>query len=216
VADLIDYYSARAAEYEQVYAKTERQDDLRRLHALVPAHFAGRTVLEVACGTGYWTRDLATRVGSITACDLSPEVLALARARQPAGKSVQFVLADAFELDGVPGSFDAAFVGFWLSHVPRNDVRRFLEGLHRRLSSGSQVMILDNRYVAGSNWPLTRTDAAGNTYQRRQLNDGTEYEVLKNFPSAADVQDAIEAAGGEGSSVRELTYYWYATYQVAP
>src|SRR5687768_2207006 len=97
--DLVTYYSARAAEYEKVYDKPERQEDLRRLHEIVPAHFAGRHVLEVACGTGYWTRLIAPRAGSVTACDFSPEVLELARARQPAADRVAFVTADAFALD---------------------------------------------------------------------------------------------------------------------
>lgn len=213
--DLLDYYSARAHEYEQVYAKPERQDDLRHLHELVPAFAAGRRVLEVACGTGYWTRDLATRAASVTASDLSPEVLALARARQPAGDPVQFVRADAYALGEVAGAFDAAFVGFWVSHVLRRDLRRFLDGLHRRLSPGSLAMLIDSRYVEGSNWPVTRTDREGNTYQRRRLNDGTLHEVLKNFLTPAEVRDAIAAAGGSRPAVHELTYYWYATYEVA-
>jgi len=214
MSDLLRYYSARADEYEQVYAKPERQDDLQRLHELVPAYFSGRHVLEVACGTGYWTRLLATRAASVTACDLSPDVLALARARQSAADRVQFLRADAFALDVVPGAFDAAFAGFWLPHVLRRDGPRFLDGLHRRLPRGSLVLFVDNRYVAGSNRPITRTDAEGNTYQRRRLNDGTEYEVLKNFPSPAELRDVVQPSGGGQPEVHELTYYWYAAYEV--
>lgn len=50
---LLEYYRRRAAEYEKVYDKPERQADLRRLRAVVPAYFSQRRVLEVACGTGY-------------------------------------------------------------------------------------------------------------------------------------------------------------------
>ena len=52
MTDLLGYYAARAAEYEKVYDKPERRDDLERLHEIVPAYFDGRRVLEVACGTG--------------------------------------------------------------------------------------------------------------------------------------------------------------------
>ena len=213
MSDLLDYYSARAAEYEQVYAKPERQDDLRRLHELVPAYFAGRRVLEVACGTGYWTRLIAPLALSVTASDLSPDVLTLARARQTQVPSVQFFHADAYALDQVSGTFDAGFAGFWLSHVLRRDVHHFLDGFHRRLARGSRVMLLDNRYVEGSNFPVTRVDTEGNTYQRRQLRDGTEHEVLKNFLSADELRAVIRATGGIDPEVRQLTYYWDATYR---
>ena len=213
-SDLLAYYRARANEYEKVYEKPERLSDLRQLHDLVPEWAAGRRVLEVACGTGYWTRRIAPRAATITGCDLEPEVLKLARARQPAATPAQFVAGDAFALDRVPGEFDAGFVGFWWSHMLRADTGRFLAGLHARLSPGSRVLIVDNRYVEGSNWPITRTDPRGNTYQHRVLENGAEYEVLKNFPSPAELRDAIASAGGTAAAVHELKYYWYATYEI--
>src|SRR5205823_3958033 len=102
-----------------------------------------------------------------------------------------FVIADAFALDQVPGTFDAAFVGFWWSHVLKRDLSRFLAGLHRRLAPGSVVVVLDNRFVEGSNQPITRTDAAANTYQLRQLERGTEHEIVKNFPSRDEIRAAM-------------------------
>lgn len=211
--DLVSYYRARANEYEKVYTKPERQADLSELHASVPEWFAGRHVLDVACGTGYWTRRIAARATAITACDLAPETLDIARARQPATAPASFVVADAFALSDIPGACDASFVGFFWSHILRLDIARFLTGLHRRLPRRSRIMILDNRYVAGSNWPVTQTDADGNTYQRRLLDDGTEYCVLKNFPTLTDVRDALLAAGAADLAINELSYYWFATYQ---
>lgn len=211
--ELVPYYNARAAEYERVYDKPERQDDLRQLHELIPSLLAGRSVLEVACGTGYWTRRISARAAAITGCDLAGETLTLARALQPAEHAASYVAGDAYALTGVPGCFDAAFVGFWWSHIRHADLRRFLGGLNARLPVASRVVILDNRYVAGSNWPVTRTDEDGNTYQQRQLENGTRHEVLKNFPSAAEVLSAIELAGGVNPRVHELQYFWYATYE---
>lgn len=214
-SEILAYYAARANEYEKVYAKPERQADLRDLRQLMPAHFVGRHVLEVACGTGYWTRLIAARAAALTGVDLSPEVLAVARTEQPAATPATFVVADAFALDQVAGTFDAAFVGFWWSHVLRKDLSRFLIGLHRRLAPGSVVVILDNRYVAGSNQPITRTDGAGNTYQLRQLERGTEHEIVKNFPARDEIRAAISAAGGQRISIHELEYFWYAAYALA-
>lgn len=212
---LVDYYRARAREYERVYEKQERQVDLARLHSLVAAAFAGRRVLEVACGTGYWTRRIAPLAAAVTGCDLAPEALELARFHQPATHPATFVLGDAFYLETVAGDFDAGFVGFWWSHVLMAELPRFLRGLHRRLGVGSRVFIVDNRYVAGSNHPITRVDSDGNTYQRRSLADGSAHEVLKNFPSAAAVRAAVRGIGAQELAVHELGYYWYATYEVA-
>ena len=61
------YYAARAREYERIYHKPERQADLARLREAVPAPFTNRTVLEVACGTGYWTQHMARTARSICA-----------------------------------------------------------------------------------------------------------------------------------------------------
>lgn len=214
MSELLGYYAARAAEYEKVYEKPERRGDLERLHESVPAFFEGRRVLEVACGTGYWTRRIAPRVASMTACDLGAEVLKVLRANQPEYPAVTICRGDAWDLASVPGTFDAAFTGFWWSHVLRADLVRFLEGLHARLEPDSRVMHVDNRYVEGSNWPIVRTDAGGNTYQRRRLESGEEHEVLKNFPTAEETRAVIEQAGGGDVTVEELTHYWIATYRV--
>ena len=213
-SDLLAYYAARTNEYEKVYAKPERQADLRDLRERIPAYFVDRSVLEIACGTGYWTRVLATRVRIITAVDASVEALSAARTYQPPAHPATFVVADAFDLSTVPGSFNAAFAGFWWSHVRHTDLPRFLAGLNRRLQPGSPVVVLDNRYVEGSNQPITRTDEEGNTYQHRQLERGTVHEILKNFPAPDAVRAEIEAAGGRRPIVHTLDYYWYATYTV--
>lgn len=144
--------------------------------------------------------------------DLAPEVLDIARSRQPAAGATEFRTGDAFDLASVRGHVDAAFAGFWWSHVSRDDLPRFLAGLHNRLPLGSPVLLLDNRYVDGSSSPITRTDTRGNTYQRRRLENGDEYEVLKNFPTPLAVQAAVVAADGTNPTIVELPYYWYATY----
>lgn len=212
-ADLLAYYAARADEYEKVYEKPERQRDLSRLHAVIPAYFENRRVLEVACGTGYWTRRIAPLVSSMVACDLTRETLAVAQANQPARPNVSFLVADAYDLAAVPGAFDSALAGFWWSHIRHADLGRFLDGLHQRLEPGSLVVFVDNCYVEGSNWPITHTDAEGNTYQRRRLENGAEHDVLKNSPTATQLRDVIERSGGRDLAILELEHYWCATYR---
>jgi ubiquinone/menaquinone biosynthesis C-methylase UbiE len=59
--NLISYYRDRANEYEQIYSKPERQNDLKRIGSILHEEFFGKTVLEIACGTGYWTELFSMR-----------------------------------------------------------------------------------------------------------------------------------------------------------
>lgn len=224
--ELIDYYGRRAAEYERIYERPERRGDLRALAALLADLVAGRDVIEIACGTGYWTHLLAPHARSWLATDAAAEVLAVARAKTYPPGRVAFRTADAYALAALPGRFDAALAGFWWSHVPRPRLAAFLAQLGRRLAPGARVVLFDNRFVAGSSLPIHRRDADGNTYQLRRLDAGTEHEVLKNFPTAAELLAALAAGtvGAAGTAataaaapaVIELRHYWCLTYRTGP
>ena len=211
---LQDYYARRAHQYERIYGKPERQADLASLRESIPAIFDGRDVLEIACGTGYWTQFVATRAASVLATDVNEEVLELARLKPFPRGNVEFACADIYSREDLSRQFDAGLGAFWWSHVPRQGQADFIAHFHRRLQPGAVVVFLDNRYVEGSSTPLTRTDEHGNTYQTRSLDDGSSHEVLKNIP------DEPELAGALGDRARalayvELDYFWYLTYRVA-
>jgi protein-L-isoaspartate O-methyltransferase len=210
MTQLADYYRDRSAEYDAIYAKPERQDDLARLRDVLPPLVADSTVLEIAAGTGYWTRTLSASAAAITATDINRETLNVARTREYGPASVTFQVADAYALHEVPGQFDTAFIGFFWSHVLRADLPRFLDGLHARLGSGARVIILDNRYVPGSSTPISRTGPDGDTFQRRTLHDGRDYEIVKNFPARSQFTADIAAIGAEVEWT-ELPYFWMAT-----
>jgi SAM-dependent methyltransferase len=239
-----EYYRARALEYDQVYDKPERQDDLARLRAwLVPA-LTGRRVLEVAAGTGYWTAVYADLADSVLVTDASTETLAVARGRRAWPGTVRFAQADAFALapvvsgtvvsgtalstaavSGAAGGpaedrgFDAGFAGFFWSHVPVGLLDGFLAGFAGRLHPPATLVFADNRYVAGSNHPVSRRDPDGNTYQQRQLADGSSWEVLKNFPSPAGIRARLAALAGADPdliTVTEYRYYWTAVCTLGP
>jgi ubiquinone/menaquinone biosynthesis C-methylase UbiE len=205
------YYAQRAQVYERVYYKPERQSDLRAMESALAAPFAGRHVLEVACGTGWWTPHGARLAGSWLATDLNPETMAIAQSKaMPA--SVRFTVVDAYTLAGIEQQrFDGAFAGFWWSHVPLARLSAWLALLHSRLQPGARVVLLDNRFVAGSSTAISRRDDKGNTYQRRALDDGSEHEVLKNFPH----RDGAIAAIGERARDpvwTEHVHYWVLSY----
>jgi SAM-dependent methyltransferase len=221
VASMVDYYHRRAAIYERVYHKPERQPDLRTMEAWLPAAFAGRHVLEIAAGTGWWTAHGARDCASWLATDLNDATLAIARAKAlPEGNKVQFARADAYDLAGtLPAGrrFDGAFAGCWWSHVPLAALRPWLRALHACLEPGARIVMLDNSFVQTSNLPITRRDAAGNSYQNRTLDDGSVHEVLKNFPTR---DEAFEAVADGPRAVRDPqwilhTHYWILSYEIA-
>ena len=208
---LESYYAKRAREYEQVYEKPERQQELAWLRERVPRLYAGRTVLEVACGTGYWTQYLAPAARRVHACDINEPVLEIAREKRIANAT--FFKADAVSLEGVPPGCDAAFAGFWWSHVKKSGIARFVDNLANRLEPGSLVGILDNSFAAGSSTPLSRTDAEGNTYQLRKLNSGEMQEVIKNFPTASELTEAVRPFARE-AHLESLHYYWVLVFKL--
>ena len=214
-AALRAYYAKRASEYESIYAKPERQADLALLSREVPELLAGQDVLEIACGTGWWTQFIAPRARALTALDASDEVLAIA-ATKPGVQGVRFVRGDAYDPGAALGRvqpFGAALAAFWWSHVPRSRVAEFLAGLRGVLAPGSPVVLLDNRYVPGSSTPIAGTDGEGNTWQSRKLADGTTYRVLKNFPDRAGLARDLEEPAGD-LTWRETRYFWLATFSM--
>lgn len=106
-----DYYASRAPEYDRVYLKPERQADLDAIRRWLPPLFAGKSVLEVACGTGYWTQYLAPVASGLLAVDASLETLEIARTRVRPG-DVEFVVGDAYRLPAAAHGFESAFGGF--------------------------------------------------------------------------------------------------------
>jgi len=212
--DMLAYYRQRAAYYERVYHKPERQADLRAMEAWLPGQFSGRRVLELACGTGWWTPHGAREAAHWRATDLSGETLAVARSK-PLPACVQLAEMDAYALDGLDGArFDGAFAGCWWSHVPLGRLAGWLQALHQHLLPGARVVMLDNRFVPGSSTPLSRRDEDGNTYQQRLLDDGSVHEVLKNFPSA---DEAFAQLGPRARNPQWMahTHYWVLTYTLA-
>ena len=74
-----------------------------------------------------------------------------------------------------------------------------------------RVVFFDNVYVAGSSTPLSRTDAYGNTYQLRRLDNGSTHEVLKNFPTEPELRDTVAGLADEVHA-EFLRYYWILSY----
>jgi demethylmenaquinone methyltransferase/2-methoxy-6-polyprenyl-1,4-benzoquinol methylase len=184
------YYRARAREYDQWWERKGRFDrgaeanarwfeeaaELRR--ALDRFDPAG-TVLELACGTGIWTRELTRRATRLVAVDASAEMLEINRRCADAG-AVEYVQADLFEWQPPAGAFDVCFFGFWLSHVPETRFARFWETVGTALRPGGRVFFLDSDRTDRSTAVDHVLPHDGETMLRK-LDDGREFRIVKRF-----------------------------------
>lgn len=209
------YYASRAPYYDAVYERPERQADLAWMRQRLEHQMADQCVLEVACGTGYWTQFVAPVCKALCAIDATPEPLALARMRS-AVNGVEFVLADAYSLPSNLGKFTAAFAGLWLSHVPIARRAMFLKNLHSSLEPGARVVFFDNSEVQCRDFPVVERDAEGNTFQQRELRDGTRHQVLKNFPNEAELVAMIAGFGASPHFQKLDNFWWFEYLAVGP
>ncbi len=213
-SELAAYYAERANEYDAIYFKPERQNELALLATQMAGLLEDRQVIEIACGTGYWTQFIAPKSNHITATDYNVEVLDIARKRLESHNNVSILKADAFKLNNVPDNFNGAVAAFWWSHLSKEQLREFLSVLHSKLVPGSLVVIADNNYVEGSNTPISRSDRDGNTYQIRQLSDGSKHEIMKNFPSEQEFKEAVRLFGDD-IHFQNHEYFWCGWYELS-
>ena len=206
-----NYYKQRAPIYDQVYLYPERENDINFLKAQLPSKFSGLDVIEVAAGTGYWTQFICRTAKSILATDAVQEPLNDLK-RRALPKSVTIAKADAYALREIKPKFNGAFAGLWLSHVPKQKIHSFITGLHLLLESGSKVIFIDNAKTQCERLPITREDDLGNTYQQRELEGGSSYEVLKNFPAEAELKSYV-ADFANNINFIELEHFWLLEYK---
>ena len=188
LAEQLAYYRAGAAEYDRPY--TERAD-LQELLACVDSLPIAGDVLELACGTGQWTRLLAARARSVTAVDAAAEVLALARART-AAPTVEFVEADLFAWQP-PRRYETVFFAFWLSHVPPARLPRFWSTVAEALAPGGKVIFIDD----GPAWAASEDVLADHPVPAavRRLDDGSKYRIVKVFHEARALTSDLTSLG---------------------
>src|SRR5262249_29203749 len=95
----------------------------------------GMSVLEVGCGTGYFTRELARFGADIVAIDVSPELLEIAKANCSA-PNVRYEIQNAYELSYSDALFDSVVGSSVLHHL---ESKAALCEIYRVLKRGGSV-----------------------------------------------------------------------------
>jgi SAM-dependent methyltransferase len=200
----IDYYRARAGEYDEWLNRKGRYDHGPAANAQWFAEFKvveealdrfapkGR-VLEFAGGTGYWTERLDRLADSVTVVDAAPEMLALNQARVGAA-NVRRLQGDIFAF-APDGAYDVVFFGFWLSHVPDERFAPFWDMVRRCLGPNGRVFFVDSRpnpTSTANDQPLPKDES---TTMLRRLNDGREFQIVKVFYEPAELTARLASLG---------------------
>jgi len=212
LGEQITYYRKRAAEYDLWWERTGHMalppdlDEVWRveraaLEELVDSWltpFDGRRALELACGTGIWTRRVA-RHCDVVAVDTSPEVITLARAKLPDDANVEFVEADVFDWEPPPSAFDVVFFSFWLSHVPPGRFDSFWEKVARALAPGGVAIMIDNKQRDGV-WPKVDEREPDDFVQvRTDLTSGETHQIVKIYYEADELEQRLTELGWTAS-----------------
>lgn len=207
-AEMIAYYDARAAEYDDWYLRRGRYErgpihdaawnaELDQAGAWLDGLPIGGEIVELAAGTGWWSPLLAGK-GELWLYDAAEAPLERARDRLLAHRLRAHIhVRDAWaEPDR---QVDALVTNFWLSHIPRDRTAAFLELARRWLKPGGTFAFIDSRPDPQSgavDHPAPDGDEAV-----RRLADGREFRIVKVFRTPDELEGALLAAGFRDAAV---------------
>jgi SAM-dependent methyltransferase len=200
IRDQIEFYRKRAPQYPQTIGPDDALDDW--VLAYCPA---SRHCLELASGSGLWTRPLLRVCQRITAVDASPEMHERNRARNGDSR-VGYVVANLFDYRP-PAQYDLVFAGFWLSHVPPARFPSFWSMVADALAPVGRVVMVDDGIRGAEAVSRFANDPTGAGATRR-LPDGREFTIVK----VAYAPEELEAALSELGWIAEVTPLSPVTY----
>jgi SAM-dependent methyltransferase len=196
------YYEARAGEYDEWWERRGRYDrgpefrrawnkDIGQLEAWLDEEQVTGDLLEIAAGTGKWTRSLAVCATSVTALDSSPAMLAINAAKCRAG-NVDYVVADIFDWQPTR-RYDATFSAFWISHIPAERWAAYWALLGTALRPGGKALFIDSAHPSGADATSSEVEV------KRRLNDGSKHTVHKRYWKPSELRGALGRVGWEAT-----------------
>lgn len=220
--EMVDYYRARAPEYDEWWQRQGRYDrgpeanarwftEIQEVLTAFDAYDFTGDVLELAPGTGNWTQQLLRTANTVTAVDASPEMIAINRARVQSDR-VTYILADLFAWQP-DRQYDGICFGFWLSHVPLERMERFWQTVALALRPGGKLFFLDNQREVTTTSVDQHLPAADSQLMTRKLNDGRTFQIVKNYFEPAVLTAQCQAAGLDVSVKTTNTYFLYGLGQ---
>ncbi len=165
---------------------------------LLPHLTSGARLLDVGCGPGTITADLAGRVARVTALEVTADALDLARAEitRRGGTNVDFAVGDVHALDFPDDTFDVVHAHQVLQHL--GDPVAALREMRRVTRPGGIVAVRDGDYAAFTWWPeVPALDEWLDLYERVARGNGGEPDAgrrLLSWAHAAGFTDVAPSA----------------------
>lgn len=224
IGEQLAYYRARASEYDAWFLRQGRYNrgeahaaqwfaEVDALEQALASFKPEGDILELACGTGWWTERLARYGTSLTAVDASPEVIALNQQRLP-GARIDYLQADLFSWQP-PRTFDTVFFSFWLLHVPPERFAGFWETVKRCLKSSGRVFFIDSQYERASTAKDHALNGAAATSVTRRLDDGRTFDIVKVFYEPGVLTAQLRGLGWEADIGETETFFLYGEAHVS-
>jgi SAM-dependent methyltransferase len=191
------YYAERAPEYDDWWFRRGRyeleadalerwQADVAEAEAALDALRVTGAALELAAGTGIWTRKLVRLADRVVAVDANAETLALNTS------AAELVRADVFGWRPAE-RFDLVFFSFWLSHVPEERFDEFWSLVRAALAPGGRVFLVDS---GAGDTAHTGTDQADGE-ETRSLSDGRTFRIVKRRWPPDELAERVRPLGFE-------------------
>jgi demethylmenaquinone methyltransferase/2-methoxy-6-polyprenyl-1,4-benzoquinol methylase len=193
-----EYYELQSEYYhEKYYGNVSRVKAILKYEIdLLQNTFRNLDVMEIACGTGFWTETVAITAESVWATDVNSSLIDVARRRLSHLDNVTFGVSDAFSTLGRSRKYDGAFCVLFWCHIPVQRIEDFLSALCASLKPGSPVIFVDQ--LEDSDVKNHTTDRYRNRIAKRELN-GKQFSVVKNVPSEAQLHHCLKNYAKAGS-----------------
>ena len=215
--NLRQYYGKRANYYEKVYYRNdlERLKEQEIIEENILKLFKNKKIIELACGTGYWTQKLSKVASKIIASDILKEMIEIARMKKYFCL-IEFKIENVYDLTFKDKFFEAGFVGFLFSHIPKAKLTYFFKEFHRIFKVGALIFMVDNIFNEKYGGKLVKIPYDKNTYKLRKLENGKEYRIIKNYFSKDDLFKIFREFDNNftSSNIFYGTDFWYTYYHL--
>jgi demethylmenaquinone methyltransferase/2-methoxy-6-polyprenyl-1,4-benzoquinol methylase len=202
VTEIAEYYDSLAKGYHRQFGYDKEYDteEYKEICNLIADVFTSREVLEIACGTGYWTGKIAKVAKSVMATDLNSSMLTEAKKNLSCYSNISFTEADAYSLKKITSFFSGAISVLWWCHVPKKKIPIFLSVLHSKLKPGARVLHICQ--LEDSDSENHTMDQNGDAIAQRKSEERI-YRIVKNIPTEHYLREIL------GHVARDVKYSRY-------